>query len=65
MLLKKLSTNEGTPLLAETLGFTDADWSSFKSYKEMVDKIDVMSKLDVDLSTPLGYAAKLTQVLLR
>jgi len=51
-------------LLAETLGSTDADWSSFKSYKEMVYKIDVMSKLDVDLSTPLGYAAKLTQVLL-
>jgi len=51
-------------LMAETIGFTDADWSTFKSYKEMVDKIDVMSNLDVDLSTPLGYAAKLTQILL-
>jgi len=61
---KEVVHQRGYALLAETIGFTDADWSTFLSYKEMVDKIDVMSKLDADLSTPLGYAAKLTQILL-
>lgn len=61
---KEVVHQRGYALLAETIGFTDADWESFKTYKEMVDKIDVMSVLDVDLSTPLGYAAKLTQILL-
>lgn len=61
---KEVVHQRGYALLAETLGFTDADWSAFRDYKEMTDKIEVMSKLDVDLSTPLGYAAKLTQVLL-
>lgn len=61
---KEVVHQRGYALLAETLGFTDADWSAFHDYKEMTDKIEVMSKLDVDLSTPLGYAAKLTQVLL-
>lgn len=29
-------------LAAETFGFTDSDWSRFRDYKEMRDKIDVM-----------------------
>jgi ribonucleotide reductase beta subunit family protein with ferritin-like domain len=51
-------------LLAETLGFTDTDWSVFQTYKEMTDKIDTMSEGDFDLSKPLDYAKCLTQLLL-
>lgn len=51
-------------LLAETLGFTDTDWSVFKTYKEMTDKIDTMTEGEFDLSKPLDYAKSLVQLLL-
>lgn len=51
-------------LAAETFGFSDADWALFKEYKEMRDKIEIMSSGDFDLSKPLDYAKALTQILL-
>ena len=51
-------------LAAESFGFTDADWVTFKNYKEMREKIDVMSNSSADLSTRLGFCQKLTQIAL-
>jgi len=51
-------------LAAESFGFTDSDWVSFKQYKEMRDKIEVMSESNIDISTRLGFLMKLTQVAL-
>jgi ribonucleotide reductase beta subunit family protein with ferritin-like domain len=51
-------------LLAETLGFENADWSAFNSYKEMRDKIEVMVEGDFCLEDPVGYAKALVQILL-
>lgn len=53
-------------LAAETFGFSNSDWIAFASYKEMVDKLDVM----VEDLTPEGAtdqlraAIKLTQILM-
>ncbi len=51
-------------LAAESFGFSDADWIAFKSYKEMRDKLEVMSESSADLSTRLGFCQKLTQIAL-
>lgn len=61
---KEVRHQRAYALAGETFGFTDADWNAFRQYKEMVNKIDVMTSTDMDVSTPLGYCLKLTQVLL-
>jgi len=61
---KEVRHQRAYALAGETFGFTDADWNAFRQYKEMTSKIDVMSFSSLPLSTPLGYALKLTQVLL-
>lgn len=54
----------GYALLAEALGATESDWKSFRDYKEMMDKIDVIREGDNDLSVPLNFAKHLTRVYL-
>ena len=51
-------------LAAESFGFTDADWVVFRTYKEMSDKIDVMTLNEADPSTRLGFCKILTQIAL-
>lgn len=51
-------------LLAETFGFEDSDWTAFKEYEEMQEKLDVMSSNCGDLSNKLNWAKKLALVLL-
>jgi len=51
-------------LAAETFGYTSSDWSAFKEYKEMQDKIDLMTQDCGDLSEPLNFAKHLGTVLL-
>lgn len=51
-------------LAAETFGFSDSDWSMFKEYKEMQDKVDLLSQDLGDLSDKLNFAKMLSVVLL-
>lgn len=51
-------------LAAESFGFTDADWVAFRTYKEMSDKIEVMTESSADPSTRLGFCKILTQIAL-
>lgn len=61
---KEVRHQRAYALAGETFGFTDSDWNAFRQYQEMVNKIDVMTFSSAPLSTPFGYALKLTQVLL-
>jgi ribonucleotide reductase beta subunit family protein with ferritin-like domain len=54
----------GYALLAEALGSSDSDWKSFRDYREMLDKIDIIKEDDKDLSVPLNFAKHLTRVFL-
>ncbi|QDP64713.1 MAG: putative ribonucleoside-diphosphate reductase subunit beta [Prokaryotic dsDNA virus sp.] len=51
-------------LAAETFGFSNADWSEFKKYKEMQDKLDIIAQDVGDLSVPLNFAKYLAVVFL-
>lgn len=51
-------------LAAETFGFTNSDWSRFREYKEMSDKIDIMTQDLGDLSDPVNFLKQLAVVLL-
>lgn len=52
-------------LIVEELGFPESTWSEFREYKEMHDKIDVISNIDGrDHSKPLDFAKTLAQILL-
>lgn len=51
-------------LAAETFGYTNSDWSEFKSYKQMQDKIDLLCQDLGDLSNKLNFAKQLVVVLL-
>lgn len=44
---------------AETFGFSNSDWSEFKKYKEMQDKIGLISQDVGDLSVKLNFCKKL------
>lgn len=61
---KEVRHQRAYALAGETFGFTDADWVAFRDYKELIDKVEVMVGDVGDLSVPLNYAKKLTQVLL-
>lgn len=54
----------GYALAAETLGFSDGDWSKFKEYKEMSDKIDLLTQDLGNLSDPLNLAKHVSTILL-
>lgn len=60
---KEVRHQRAYALAGETFGFSDADWSAFQKYKEMVDKVDAIVSSKFDPSTSLGYALKLTQVI--
>lgn len=49
-------------LAAETFGYTNSDWSDFKKFKEMQDKIDLLTQDLGDLSKPLNFAKMLAVV---
>lgn len=51
-------------LAAETFGYTNKDWSSFKEYKEMQDKIDLLTQDLGDLSDKLNFCKMLSVVFL-
>lgn len=49
-------------LAAETFGYTNKDWSAFKEYKEMQDKIDLLTQDLGDLSNKLNFCKMLSVV---
>lgn len=51
-------------LAAETFGYTNSDWSEFKKYAEMQEKIDLMTQDCGDLSVKLNFGKHLVTVLL-
>ena len=61
---KEVRHQRAYALAGETFGFTDADWNAFRQYQEMISKVDVMGVTTQPLDTPLGYALKLTRILL-
>lgn len=61
---KEVRHQRAYALAGESFGFEDADWVKFRQYKELVDKVEVMCGDIGDLSVPLNYAKKLTQILL-
>jgi len=61
---KEVRHQRAYALAGETFGFTDADWNAFRQYKEMISKVEVMGLTTHPLETPLGYALKLTRILL-
>ncbi len=61
---KEVRHQRAYALAGETFGFTDADWNAFRQYKEMISKVDVMGLTTHPLDAPLGYALKLTRILL-
>lgn len=51
-------------LAAETFGYANSDWSEFKKYAEMQEKIDLLTQDCGDLSNKLNFAKHLSIVLL-
>lgn len=53
-------------LAAETFGFSNSDWTAFAEYKEMVDKLDLMSEdvVPAGARDELRATIKLTTILL-
>lgn len=50
--------------LSESIGVPDSEWTEFKEYIEMQDKINAMSNDFGDLSNKLSFAKHLAQILL-
>lgn len=61
---REVTHQRGYALAAETFGYTNSDWSDFKKYKEMQDKIDLLTQDLGDLSDKLNFAKFLSVVLL-
>lgn len=61
---REVTHQRGYALAAETFGYTNSDWSEFKKYKEMQDKVDLMTQDCGDLTNKLNFAKHLTTVLL-
>lgn len=61
---REVAHQRGYALAAETFGFTNSDWSEFKNYKEMQDKIDLITQDVGDLDDHLNFAKHLSVVLL-
>lgn len=61
---REVTHQRGYALAAETFGYTNSDWSEFKNYKAMVDKIDLLTQDLGDLSKPLNFAKQLAVILL-
>lgn len=61
---REVTHQRGYAMAAETFGFTNSDWSEFKKYKEMQDKIDILTQDVGDLSDKLNFAKFLSVVLM-
>lgn len=61
---REVAHQRGYALAAETFGYTNSDWSEFKQYKQMMDKIDILTQDVGDLSKPLNFAKELSVILL-
>ena len=61
---REVTHQRGYALAAETFGFTNSDWSEFKKYKQMQDKIDILTQDLGDLSDKLNFAKFLSVVFL-
>lgn len=63
---REITHQRAYSLAAETFGFSNSDWLAFADYKEMVDKLEVMSEnaTPEGSSLKLEAAIKLTQILL-
>lgn len=61
---REVAHQRGYALAAETFGYTNGDWSQFRTYKEMQDKIDLLTQDLGDLTNPINFAKQLTVVLL-
>lgn len=61
---KEVRHQRAYALAGESFGYTDADWSAFYNYKQMTDKINLMCRQDLPVSSAVGYAYKLTQIIL-
>lgn len=59
---REVTHQRGYALAAETFGFTNSDWSDFKNYKEMQDKIDILCNDVGDLNNKLNFAKFLSIV---
>lgn len=61
---REVTHQRGYALAAETFGYTNSNWSEFKQYKEMQDKIDMLTADAGDLNNKLNFAKQLATVLL-
>lgn len=61
---REVTHQRGYALAAETFGYTNSQWGDFKNYKEMQDKIDIITQSAGDLSEPLNFAKQLAVLLL-
>ena len=61
---REVTHQRGYALAAETFGYTNKDWSEFKQYKEMQDKVDLLTQDCGDLTVKLNLAKHLVVVLL-
>jgi ribonucleotide reductase beta subunit family protein with ferritin-like domain len=61
---REVAHQRGYALAAETFGYTNSDWSEFKQYKEMMDKIDIITQDVGDLSNKLNFAKALSVLFL-
>ena len=61
---REVAHQRGYALAAETFGYTNSDWSEFRKYKEMQDKIDLLVQDLGDLTKPINFAKQLSIVLL-
>jgi ribonucleotide reductase beta subunit family protein with ferritin-like domain len=59
---REVTHQRGYALSAETFGFTNSDWSDFKKYKEMQEKIDILTEDIGDLTDKLNFAKFLSVV---
>ncbi len=61
---REVTHQRGYALAAETFGYTNSDWAEFKEYKEMQDKIDIITQDAGDLSKKINFAKHLAVILL-
>ena len=59
---REVTHQRGYALAAETFGYTNGDWSEFKEYAEMQNKIDVLTQDVGDLTNKLNFAKHLAVV---
>lgn len=60
---REVTHQRGYALAAETFGYTASDWSEFRKYKEMSDKVDLLTQDLGDLSNKLNFCKQLAVVL--